>query len=119
MPNSKKNYKGAKHSNAHVTPDCESVRTLAQAKSAFPLKEKRHYRKKGGNADQHAIGNIDESNVANDNTFGEKNNVQSGNANTILSTTQNNVHGKNIHAQTVNIYEYPKELIELIKKLSL
>jgi hypothetical protein len=29
------------------------------------------------------------------------------------------VHGKNIHAQTVNIYEYPKELIELIKKLSL
>jgi hypothetical protein len=119
MPTKKKNYKGAKHSNARVTPDCENVRTLAQAKSTFPLKEKRHYRKKGGNADQHAIGNIDASNAANDNTFGGKNNVQSGNANTIQSATQNNVHGKNIYAQTVNIYECPKELIELIKKLSL
>jgi hypothetical protein len=44
--------------------------------------------------------------------------IQSGNANTIQSATQNNVHGKNIYAQTVNVYECPKELIELIKKLS-
>jgi hypothetical protein len=113
-----KDYSGAKHSNALVTPDCESVKTLAplaQTKSTFlPKKiisETPIGRDENGINEQR-MGDIDTSTVE-----GSDNNVQSGNSNSIQNITQHNEHGKNIYAQTVNIYEYPKELIELLKTL--
>jgi hypothetical protein len=125
MPRINENASKVKNSSRTCTPDCENVKTLAllaQTKSTFLPKKIIPETSIGkstneGGINEQGIGNIDTSTVAGNNTSGSDNNIQSGSNNTIQNITQHNEHGKNIYAQTVNIYECPKELIELIKKL--
>jgi hypothetical protein len=115
-----KDYKGVKYSSAHVTPDCESVRTPRLLNQLNLPNTLSNTKQEGGNGNAASVsGSAYTQNNSKGDTENKitKSNVQSGNSNSIQNITQHNESGKNIYAQTVNIYECPKEIIELIKNL--
>jgi hypothetical protein len=123
MQETMKDYSGAKHSNATVTPDCESVdpQFLSQVLNLLPKSEQ----------NGQEIGNIGESDVIGCNTFGDKeisssqlehSNIQQGNGiehvgqkNTV--TTNTGVTGISGTGHTITVNQCPDELIQLLIKL--
>jgi hypothetical protein len=109
MQGTMKDYSGAKHSNANVTPDCESVNPLLST-----------------NVLNHLPQNI--SNGASENTEssirqGNNNTSVAGNDNLLnpqYNTVENNTGITGITGTGHTIYNYacPPEIIELIKKLT-
>jgi hypothetical protein len=92
MTGTMKDYSAVKHSSRNVTPDCESVNQLSQL-NLLPNAQ-----------------DVTQNNEHGDNVYGQNaqaNRVQENYGVTGISGT----------GHTINIYQYPKELVELLKKL--
>jgi hypothetical protein len=119
MPTKMKDYSSAKHSNAAVTPDCESVRNYL---NLLPESEQ----------NTQNLGNVDSSTVIGNNANGRKissarighstdgeNSPVEGHifSQTNHVDTNTGITGISGTGHTINVYQYPKELSELLIKL--
>jgi hypothetical protein len=96
MPQTTNNYSAANNSTRNVTPDCESVTQLAH------LAQTNEENKQG-------ISNVDNSDVVGNNLNGNDNDISP--LTSRIETSYGVVIGRDVNNSTINIYQYPKELI--------
>jgi hypothetical protein len=129
MTKEMKDYRAANNSNCHVTPDCESVNPqfLSQVSNLLPKSEQNSQDlgnvessiaissdANGSEISTEKIGNVEASDVTGCNMNGSDNNVCSQH-NTV--SDNHGITGISGTGHTINIYQYPKELIELLKQI--
>jgi hypothetical protein len=102
MPKNKEDYSGAKHSNADVTFDYESVMDLSLSQSFIPTNKQ-------------GMGDIEASDVTGCNMSGSGNNVFSQHN---AVSENHGITGISGTGHTINNYACPPEIVDFIRLLA-